>query len=221
MFEPRRPVGVILGGGEGLRIGGSKLAVELRGRPLIEYPLAAMQRAVPEVAVIAKSDVVLPDLPGAMVWIEPDRPRNPLLGIVEALALAGGRPVLVCPADLPLITSALLQALADSPDDDSPAVVASVDGVIQPLVGCYRPQAAALLAGAAKLTADGVLDDELVRAAVTAIAPCRFEVADPAQLFDVNTPDDLLQASAMLASPAAGSPASGCRKPASGCREPG
>lgn len=200
MLETRRPVGVILGGGEGLRIGGSKLAVALRGRPLVEYPLSAMQQALPEVAVIAKADVVLPDLPGAMVWIEPDRPRNPLLGIVEALALAGGRPVLVCPADLPFITPPLLRELAAIPEDDAPAVVASVDGVIRPLVGCYRPQAAALLAGAAKLTADGVLDDELVRVAVTAIAPARFEVDDPTELFDVNTPDDLLQASAMLGS---------------------
>jgi molybdopterin-guanine dinucleotide biosynthesis protein A len=199
MFERPRPVGVILGGGRGLRIGGAKLAVALRGRPLVEYPLAAMQQTVTEVAVIAKADVVLPDLPGAMVWIEPDYPRNPLLGIVEALALAGGRPVLVCPADLPFITPALLGALAASPEDDAPAVVASVDGIIRPLVGCYRPHAAALLAGAAKLTADGVLDDELVRVAVTAIAPCCLEVANVTELFDVNTPDDLLQASAMFA----------------------
>ena len=85
-----------------------------------------------------------------MVWIEPDYPRNPLLGIVEALALAGGRPVLVCPADLPFITPALLRALAASPEDDAPAIVASVDGVIRPLVGCYRPHAAALLAGASQ-----------------------------------------------------------------------
>jgi len=198
MLETRRPVGVILGGGRGLRIGGSKLAVALQGQPLIAYPLAAMQAALPEVAVIAKADVVLPDLPGTMVWIEPDAPRNPLLGIVEALALAGGRPVLVCPADLPFVTPGLLSALAGSPDDGAPAVVASCDGVIRPLLGCYRPRAAPMLAAAARLANDADRDEQSLRRAVGAIGPRRFEVADAIQLFDVDTPDDLLQAAAML-----------------------
>lgn len=198
MLETRRPVGVILGGGEGVRIGGSKLVVALHGRPLVAYPLAAMQQTLPDVAVIAKADVELPDLPGTMVWIEPDVPRSPLLGIVEALALAGGRPVLVCPADLPFVTPGLLAALAGSPEDGAPAVVASCDGVIRPLLGCYRPRAAALLADAARLAAGGRRDDAAVRAAVDAIGPSRLEVVDAKQLFDVDTPDDLLQAAAML-----------------------
>lgn len=198
MLETRLPVGVILGGGKGLRIGGSKLRVALRGRPLIAYPLAAMQQVLPEVAVIAKADVVLPDLPGAMVWIEPDAPRNPLVGIVEALALAGGRPVLVCPADLPFVTPALLAALATSLDGGAPAVVASCDGVIRPLLGCYQPRAAALLAGATQLGRDVGADEGSVRTAVAAIGPRRFEVTDAMQLFDVDTPDDLLQAAAMM-----------------------
>jgi molybdopterin-guanine dinucleotide biosynthesis protein A len=42
--------------------------------------------------------------------IEPDAPSSPLLGIVEALALAGDRPVLVCPADLPFVTPDPLDA---------------------------------------------------------------------------------------------------------------
>ena len=198
MLETRRPVGVILGGGRGLRIGGAKLAVALRGRPLISYPLAAMQQALSDVAVIAKADAVLPDLPGTMVWIEPDSPRSPLLGIVEALALAGGRPVLVCPADLPFVTPDLLADLAGSPDDGAPAVVASFDGVIRPLLGCYRPRAAGLLAGVAQRAPDGEPDERSVRATVDAIGPRAFEVADATQLFDVDTPDDLLQAAAML-----------------------
>ena len=39
-----------------------------------------------------------------MVWIEPDRPADPLLGVIEALELAGGRAVLVCPVDYPFVT---------------------------------------------------------------------------------------------------------------------
>jgi molybdopterin-guanine dinucleotide biosynthesis protein A len=198
MLETLQPVGVILGGGRGLRIGGSKLTVALRGRPLMDYPLAAMQEVLADVAVIAKADVVLPGMPGAMLWIEPDTPHNPLLGVVEALALAGGRPALVCPADIPFVTPALLAALAGVPDDGAPAVVASFRGTIRPLLGCYRYAAAAMLADAAHVAADAGHDDEFVRRAVAAIGPSLFEVADELELFDVDTPDDLLQAAAML-----------------------
>ena len=71
-------------------MGGSKLTVALRGRPLITYPLDALRAVLEEVAVIGKPDLRLPSLSGVMVWIEPQEPRHPLVGIVEALALAGG-----------------------------------------------------------------------------------------------------------------------------------
>src|SRR5271169_6084302 len=102
------PIGVVLAGGRGIRMGCSKSAVALRGRPLISYPLQALRAALGDVAVIGKPDLELPSLPGVMVWIEPEEPRHPLIGIVEAIALAGGRPVLVCAVDLPFVTPALI-----------------------------------------------------------------------------------------------------------------
>src|SRR5438477_12761169 len=74
------PVGVILAGGAGRRIGGSKALVKLHGRPLISYPLAAMREALGDIAIVAKADTELPSLPGVTVWIEPDVPRHPLVG---------------------------------------------------------------------------------------------------------------------------------------------
>ena len=98
------PIGVILAGGVGRRIGGSKAIVKLRGRPLIMYPLQALTLALGEVAVLAKPDTELPSLSGVTIWIEPATPQHPLVGISHALALAGDRPVLVCAADLPLVS---------------------------------------------------------------------------------------------------------------------
>jgi molybdopterin-guanine dinucleotide biosynthesis protein A len=40
-----RPVGAILAGGGGRRIGGDKAIVELHGRPLISYPLETVRLA--------------------------------------------------------------------------------------------------------------------------------------------------------------------------------
>jgi len=187
------PVGVILAGGAGRRIGGSKALVKLHGRPLISYPLAAMREALGDFAIVAKADTELPSLPGVTVWIEPDVPRHPLVGITQALGLAAGRPVLVCASDMPLLTAAAISQIARaSLSSAARAVVARSHGRLEPLLGCYQPGAVEHLAGAP-------LRGRLaVREAVAALDPLLVEMDDPEVLFNVNTPDDLLQAAAML-----------------------
>ena len=189
--ERAEPIGVLLAGGLGRRIGGSKAMVELHGKPLIAYPLAAIRQVLDEVAIIAKPDTELPSLPGVTVWIEPPGRHHPLVGIVHALGLADGRPVLVCAADLPFVSPALIRRIAREDPGDAPAVVASCAGEIQPLLGCYRPEAIEPLRAAAD-------DGRPVRDAIAAIGPRLIEVEDPETLFNVNSPVDLLQAAAML-----------------------
>jgi molybdopterin-guanine dinucleotide biosynthesis protein A len=63
---------------------------------------------------------------------------------------------------------------------------------MQPLLGCYQPRALQLLAGAAEEGTGRVMD------AVAALEPVMLEVDDPEELFDVDSPDDLLMATAML-----------------------
>jgi molybdopterin-guanine dinucleotide biosynthesis protein A len=191
-YEPiPQPVGVVLAGGLGRRMGGRKTVVDLASRPLISYPLGALSAVLSEVAVIAKPDTELPSLPGVTVWIEPQEPRHPLVGIVQALGLAGNRRVLVCAADMPFVSSELVERLASTEMRAAPAVIAKHGDSVQPLLGVYRPGAARGLAGA-------VRDELPVREAVARIGPRLVEVDDPDELFNVNTPDDLLQAAAML-----------------------
>jgi molybdopterin-guanine dinucleotide biosynthesis protein A len=54
------PIGVVLAGGLGRRIGGAKATVELDHRPLLSYPLEAISAVLPEVAITAKPDSELP-----------------------------------------------------------------------------------------------------------------------------------------------------------------
>jgi molybdenum cofactor guanylyltransferase len=185
------PIGVILAGGMGRRIGGSKATVELRGEPLIRYPLAALQAALRDVAVIVKPRTELPSLPGVDVWIESAATSHPLVGLIEALGLAAGRPVLACAVDLPFVSAGLIRAIARADRRGRPAVVASHAGAMQPLLGCYQPSAAPLLKRA-------TLNDVALRDAIAAIGPRLFEVRDPDLLFNVNEPEDLLGAAAML-----------------------
>lgn len=187
-----KPIGAILAGGRGLRIGGEKSIVELQGKPLICYPVEAVQQVLSRVAILAKTGTQLPRLSGVAVWIEPESPRHPLVGITQALALAGGRPVLVCAGDLPFVTPELIRRLVKADPGRSTAVVACAEERMQPLLGCYQPRALELLAGAAREGTGRVMD------AVAALEPVLLEVDDPEELFDVDSPDDLLMATAML-----------------------
>ena len=170
-------------------MGGAKATVLLKGRPLVSYPLEALSAALAEVVVLAKADTELPSLPGTTVWIETHQVHHPAIGIVQALALAGGRSVLVCAADLPFVTPGLVRELASAEPEHAPAVVASAGGAMQPLLGCYHPQAARLLRAG---------DERPLREQISELSPRVVEVADPRELFNVNAPEELLQAAAML-----------------------
>jgi molybdopterin-guanine dinucleotide biosynthesis protein A len=183
---------VILAGGAGTRIGGSKAIVNLNGRPLISYPVEAMWRALGDVAIVAKIDTQLPSVAGATVWIEPDEPRHPLLGIVHGLGLTEGRPVLVCPVDLPFVSSGLIRRIAEAGRGGARSVIATREGRTQPLLGCYQPETLGPLCAALESA------EVPVREAVAALDPLAYEVEHPDELFNINSPDDLLQAAAML-----------------------
>lgn len=185
------PIGVILAGGRGRRLGGAKAAVQLRGRPLISYPLAALRAALVEVVIVAKEDTELPpEVSDVAVWIEPAVPRHPLAGILHALEAAGGRPVLVCAADMPFVTPELVRRVVAADPAGAPAVVPVCGGVFQPLLALYLPAAAPLLEPA--LGADRAL-----RVDVGAIGPHLIEIDDPRAFENVNTPEDLARAGAI------------------------
>ncbi len=191
------PIGVVLAGGIGQRIGGAKAVVNLRGRPLISYPLEALSAALEEVVVVVKPETALPSLAGVSVWIEPRTPRHPLFGIIHALARAGGRTVLVCAADLPLVTGRLISRLAAAAAAGrAPATLAAFGGQLQPLLGCYHATATDPLRS--ELARD---PDASLRTVVARLHPEPVEVTDPAELFNVNDEEDLLRAAAMLSQP--------------------
>jgi molybdenum cofactor guanylyltransferase len=187
------PIGVILAGGRGRRIGGAKATVSLCGKALICYPLEALRAALADVAILAKPDSELPSLPGVTVWVEPQLVSHPLIGIRHALALARGRPVLVCAVDMPFVTADLITRVASADPGGCPAVIASrADGTLEPLLGCYRPSAATLLGPAADEASEPLRD------VVARLEPRLVEVDEPQQLFNVNSPEDLLHAASVL-----------------------
>lgn len=187
------PVGAVLAGGRGRRLGGVKATIGLSGRALIEYPLAALQAVLAEVVVVAKPDTELPEL-AVPVWREAGAQRHPAVGIVEALRRAGGRPVLVVGCDYPLLDRSLVAALARCDPGGAAAVVATVKDELQPLLCCYHPAALPLLDQAAE---EG---SARLRELLAGWPLRRVEVEDRDTILNVNTPADLARAEELLAS---------------------
>lgn len=200
MGEAGQPLGAVLAGGRGSRLGGAKATVELAGRPLLHYPLAALAAAGLEHCVVAKPGSELPPLDGTPLLLEPAALSHPLCGIVTALRASRAGVVVAIPCDMPFLAPSLLEQLAAAPE---PLVVLCRAGRVQPLPGRYAamllPELEAALAReeplrhtATALGARVLGEEELARC------------GDPRRLlFNVNDGADLRRAEAQLA----GSPA--------------
>ncbi len=187
----RDTVGAVLAGGAGTRLGGAKPGTLLAGRPLLSYPLGALRAVLGEVAVVAKADTELPAVGhGVLIWREPDTPRHPLAGVVQALREAQGRPVVVLACDLPFVTADLVRELVLAEAAGAPAVVARTPGRgLQPLCARYEP-------GALEVLTDFDPEGRVVTQ-VKALAPALLDV-DDALLRNVNDAEDLAAAEALL-----------------------
>jgi molybdopterin-guanine dinucleotide biosynthesis protein A len=142
------PIGVLLAGGRGRRMGGDKARVALGGRPLAQWALDALAGALDEVVVACRLDTELPALRGVTeAWVEPDGPRGPVAGIVSALREARGRPIVASSIALPLLTPEIVRALAAACDSGRPVVVPEVGGRLEALVARWEPAALPVLAG--------------------------------------------------------------------------
>ena len=115
-------------------MGESKAGIELGGRPLISYPVAAARAAGLEPLVVAKAASALPQLDCAIVT-EPDEPTHPLTGIIAALEHVG-EPIVAIACDLPLLPPDLLAELASR----SAPLAMPANPRPQPLVARYSPE---------------------------------------------------------------------------------
>lgn len=190
-------VGVVLAGGAARRMGGAKATAALHGRPLLHYPLAALGEVCHERAVVAKPDTSLPPLPaGVPIWREPSEPRHPLVGILHALRMSRGRPVLCVAVDLPFLDAASLRLLLETGDGDHACVVPRTAEGLQPLCALWFPAAIEPLAQ--------VPQGASMRAIVSSLRVREVTGVGPGRLVNLNTPEELARCPAP---PAPGVPA--------------
>lgn len=190
MIAAERTLLVLLAAGRSRRFGNTdKLAVEFLGRPLAMHVVTALE-GVPfadRVAITSGTDLDF----GAQGYrtITNAAPDAGLSGSVRlgvaAAQAAGVAAIVVALADMPRVTAAqifrLLEA-ADGPDD----VVASSDGV--------RPSPPALFAAGCFGALAASHGDEGGRALIRG---GRHIVTSPAELIDIDTPEDLARLRAL------------------------
>jgi molybdopterin-guanine dinucleotide biosynthesis protein A len=187
-------LGAVLAGGRGSRLGGEKARIELAGKPLIAYPIAALAEAGIEPLVVAKPDTELPPLP-CRVLREPEEPRHPLSGIAAALRESASRPLVAVACDMPFSAPPLLAHLAAAPE---PLALPELEGELHPFPGRYE---ASLLPALEEALAAG----EPLRRTLARLGPRRLDVEELGRfgpperlLFNVNTPGDLTRARRFL-----------------------
>ncbi|MBX9884139.1 MAG: NTP transferase domain-containing protein [Novosphingobium sp.] len=179
---------VLLAGGQSTRFGGPKLLAPLGSKPLALHA-AEMLAALPFAARYAVIGPHVPDLAAlgfATIPLTPPgapQARSLALGVAAAQA-GGGRAVLVALADMPLVPPAHILALVRHFDDDR--IASEADGVTMPpaIFGASHFPALTALAGdrggAARLTGAPTVP------------------LDPRFALDVDRPEDLARAEALL-----------------------
>jgi molybdopterin-guanine dinucleotide biosynthesis protein A len=171
----RQLTGVLLVGGASRRFGSPKALARFNGKTFAEQAWGVLGTACAERLAFGKAADGL-QLPFA-VHDDGDDLRAPLVGIVAGLRAARNDVCVFLPVDVPLVTPQLVQALGEACEE---AAVPQTG----PLPGAYARSALTVLE---RRLADGEL---ALREAFAELATVTIEL-DPAQLLNVNAPDEL------------------------------
>ncbi|OIR19327.1 putative molybdenum cofactor guanylyltransferase [mine drainage metagenome] len=178
---------LILAGGDSRRMGQDKAALDLGGRTLLEHVTAAMQQAFFKVIVSVRQPrdgVALPQVCDEVA------PSGPLAGLAAGLAQADTSWVFAVACDMPFVSVAVVQRLAQHRDGYD-AVVPLVGGHPQPMAAFYAKSA--LDAVRASLASDDKsVRGMLKRLNVDFVSEAELRECDPQlrSFFDLDTPQD-------------------------------
>lgn len=193
MGDGGKPLGVILAGGAGRRIGGGKPLVMLAGRPLIAHVIARLDPQCAALAINANDPAGLAALGVPVIADGAQAGQGPLSGILAAMdwaAAQGARHVLTAPVDTPFLPQDLAARLADA---RAPIALAATDDGVQGTCGLWDVGLRMALAQALAEGRRKVSEFAMAQGAVRV----HFDGADA--FLNINTPDDLAAAEAMLA----------------------
>ncbi|WP_420392286.1 molybdenum cofactor guanylyltransferase MobA [Acuticoccus sp.] len=194
---------VILAGGLARRMGGGdKGLLALGGRPVLEHVIHRLPPQVAGLAINANGDPKRFAVFGLPVLADPVEGRpGPLAGILAAMEWAaerGADRVLTVAADTPFLptdlVARLVQAHSERQSDITLAATVQGDAIVRhPTIGIHRTALRAELRAALARGTRRVTDWTDAQGASVVL----FD--EPGAFFNINTPQDLATAQAMLA----------------------
>jgi len=199
--------GALLAGGRSLRMGRDKCLVEIAGTPMVSHVIARLRPQVHRIVIVANGD--LDRFSGTCLPVVSDTVEGhagPLAGLHAAMEWAisetpDARFVATVPVDTPFFPGDMVDRLKIAlRESDVGSAIAASGGTRHPVVGLWEVALIgevedALHSGVramtrfAEMQKSAVVDFPLVQIEERAIDP----------FFNVNTPDDLAQAEALLA----------------------
>lgn len=208
MQRPEGVIGIVLAGGKSSRMGGGdKALLQLGGRPMLAHVIERLRPQVAEIVLNANGD------PGRFAAfglpLVPDRldgQMGPLAGVHAGLAWAeANRPesrfVITVAADTPFFPNDLVSQLCAGTDKANPKlVVAQSESGVHPVFALWPVSLAPHLEGSLGRGGRKALD--FVTALQAKLVPFPPEevaggTVDP--FFNINRPEDLAEAEALLA----------------------
>ena len=192
--------GVVLAGGRSQRMGRDKASVMLGAESLLRHVLSRLSPQVSSIAVNA-------DAAEEHVPVVPDRisgKAGPMAGIHAAMVYGAGLPaithVVTVSVDCPFFPIDLVARLAAALERPPQIAIAASEGRSHPVFGLWPVTLAADLEAWIATDEKRRVRDFLLRHDVTEVAfplhPTRASLLDP--FFNINTPDDLIEAQRWL-----------------------
>ena len=160
-------------------MGSDKAALEYQNAAFIDHILATMSLVLSEIVVCGGThEGRVP------VLSDPIENAGPLGGVLAALNHSNGRPVVVVPTDMPLVSVELIQRLAHPQLSGSETRVARAGDQIQPLCAAYGH-------GVGTVIADRL--ERSMRSAmglIESLPSVDYVETDPHTLTNINTPQE-------------------------------
>jgi len=197
---------VILAGGSSRRFGQNKGLLELAGIPLVLHVVDKALPVVDEAVVVVSSDAqrraftcLLQDK--ATVVVDKFEKQSPLVGALTGFERVRGKHSLLLPCDTPFISNRVLSLLLDLCINRNAAIPRWPNEYVEPFQAAYHTESALRAAEIAlKEKKSDMQSMILPMTRVRYISTLVLRQMDPKLLtfFNVNTPEDLKRAEAIL-----------------------
>lgn len=197
---------VILAGGYSRRFGSDKGLVDLAGKPLVLHVIDRVSELVDEILLIVSSENQKKNFEPilqnkAKLVIDRYESQSPLVGTITGFATAKGDQSILLPCDTPLVSEQIISLLLDMSKDCNAAIPRWPNGYIEPLQAVYNTKAALTAAKTAltqgKRNMQSMIDN-LTQVRYVSTMVLKHLEPELTSFFNVNTPQDLKKAEAVL-----------------------